>query len=113
MNKLIEKIASGELTSERIGKESVWTSVSSLRLLTESGQTLTEEATKEIKALPAKWFYWTLKSNNNEGNIIIKFFVKKTKEEGYAIVSNTTGQILEAFDTIQEAKTHFINNFKI
>ena len=112
-NKLIDKIVKGELLSERKGKESIWGFYASIRLMKESGQEFTDQSLKDIIALPAKWTYWNLKSNNNEGFIIIKFYIKKTKEEGYAIVNNKTGEITDSFDTIHEAKTHFLNNYKI
>ena len=99
--------ASGARTT-REGKTSNWTMHNSLKLAQTAGQVFSDDAYEIIKNMTHKWTYYTRLSDNGQGNMIIKFYTKKSKDEAYIIVDTQSGAIIDnkSFDTLADAKDY-------
>lgn len=99
----LENIKKGLFDGKKGGKTSNWNMFASKRLLKESGQILSEDATKVMEDIPYKWYYYNRKSDNNTGNIIVGLHKKDVQGWIYVVINSDTGSYKE-FNKLVDAK---------
>ena len=100
----LENIMNGKYAELNGKKSGNWNMFNSIRLLKESGQVVKPELDNVLNNLKYKWTYNTRKSDNKEGNIIVKLHVKGETSSLY-IVAKQDGTLKE-YKTLEDAKNN-------
>jgi hypothetical protein len=102
MEKLTYGMIKDGTACKRTSKNKTWIQYSSIRLLKESGQNISEKMESILNDTKLKWYYYKKVVDNNTGSIIVGLHSKYL--EGWVYITISQNGDVQDYECIQDAK---------